>query len=489
MTTEANKKPVMEELAVVTGGKDITRGYVGDTLLISQDTVLTKELFGRMELYEELLRDDQVKSVFQSRRSAVVSREWGVEAGGDDKASMSAAEHLREQLAAINWDGVTDKMLFGLFYGYAVAELLWEPRDNKVCIKRIKVRKARRFRFGQSGEIRLLTTTSPNGEEMPGRKFWTFCAGADNDDEPYGLGLANALYWPVWFKRNGVKFWAVYLEKFGQPTPIGKFPEGTDDTKKKKLLEAVQAVHTDSGIIIPEGMIIELLEATRSGSADYAQFAGYWDKAIAKVILSQSASTEGTPGSLGSEQVRSDVKDEVIKADADLVCQSFNEGPAVWLTEWNFPGAKPPRVWRKTEQDEDLKARAEREKLIAETAGLKPTRKHVEEVYGGEWEDKPSQPPVQPVPPVKPAEFAEAAAADSVDHLVEDMMGDYEEVQGPLVGELLRRIEGAQSYEEVKAILTEAATDPKVSTEQLQQVLLAGNLAARALGDVEVVDG
>jgi hypothetical protein len=52
---------------------------------------------------------------------------------------------------------------------------------------------------------------------MPERKFWTFSAGAATDDEPYGLGLGHFLYWPVFFKRNDIKFWLIFLEKFAAP--------------------------------------------------------------------------------------------------------------------------------------------------------------------------------------------------------------------------------------------------------------------------------
>ena len=52
--------------------------------------------------------------------------------------------------------------------------------------------------------------------------------------------------------------------------------------------------------------------------------------------------------------VQNSVRQELIKADADLLCESFNRGPARWLTEWNYPGAASPRVFRLTEPEEDL---------------------------------------------------------------------------------------------------------------------------------------
>ncbi|MDO6575035.1 phage portal protein family protein, partial [Staphylococcus pasteuri_A] len=94
------------------------------------------------------------------------------------------------------------------------------------------------------------------GERMPENKFWWFDVGADNDENPYGLGLAHWLYWPVFFKRNGLKYWSVFLEKFAQPTPTATLPQAQiqDPVMKRRALEALQAIQVDSGVLIPEGI-------------------------------------------------------------------------------------------------------------------------------------------------------------------------------------------------------------------------------------------
>ena len=42
----------------------------------------------------------------------------------------------------------------------------------------------------------------------------------------------------------------------------------------------IGAIATDAGITIPEGMAIELLEAARSGTADFEKLCRYMDEAI-----------------------------------------------------------------------------------------------------------------------------------------------------------------------------------------------------------------
>lgn len=360
-------------------------GYM-DVLAPTDSIIQTKGGgIGQLAIYKELLRDDQVRSTLQQRRTAVVSKEWVVEPGAKDARAEEAAEALREDLKAIRWDDITDKALFSVFYGWGIGEVMWAPGPDRVRIADVKVRERSRFRFGHSGALYLLR----NGgtlEEMPDRKFWTINAGSDNHDDPYGLGLAHSIYWPVFFKRNGVKFWLVFLERFGQPTTKATVPAGLMDDPKT-LAEArkvLDSIATDSGVIIPDNLLIDLIEATRTGTADYATMCGYMDKAIAKVVLSQTASTEGTPGKLGADDTQKSVRDDVVKADADLVCESFNRSVVRWWMEWNFDGVAAPRVYRKTESPADMNTRADRDMRLHEM-GFDPDEAYIKATYGEGW--------------------------------------------------------------------------------------------------------
>ena len=359
-----------------------------------------------------MLSDPEVKTTFGSRQDSVVACEWQVEPGGEKRIDRQAAEYLQEQLHGIGWDNVTRKMLFGVFYGYGVAEILYKVDGTRIGLKDIKVRNRRRFRYGKEGDLRLLTQTQMT-EGVPAHApyFWNFCSGADHDDEPYGLGLAHWLYWPVLFKRNGLKFWLIFLEKFGMPTAVGEYDENATDPEKAKLLQATRAIQTDSGIIMPKGMALRLLEAGRSGTADYKALQDYMDATIQKVVLGQTASTQGTPGKLGNDQLQREVRRDIITSDADLVCESFNKGPARWLTEWNFPGAAIPRVYRVTEESEDLDATASRDKKILDL-GYKPKQVYMDQTYGDNYEpvQAPQEPPAAPTA-IDGAEFANAGGA------------------------------------------------------------------------------
>jgi len=496
MTESKPGKPNTDEVASTLDGRDITRGWLYPlTLQPPDDSVLMARGMGDYTLYREVLRDDHVKAALQQRVNAVTSRPWEVRPGGDKRLDKQAAEYLKQQLEALRWDAITEKMLAGVFYGYAVAEVLWQVEGARIGIADIKVRDRRRFAFDGADRLRLKTRAAPQGELLPERKFWHFATGADHDDAPYGLGLAHWLYWPVWLKRNGVKFWANFLEKFASPTAMGTFPPGTSPTDQANLLAALSAIQTDSAIIFPDGMNASLLEATRGGTADYAAFSAAMNAAILVITIGQTASTQGTPGKLGNDENQSEVRADISKADADLVCMSFNATVARWLTEWNFPGAALPQVWRIMDEEEDLNTRAERDVKLS-GIGYKPSLKYIQDTYGGEWEAAaPRAAPdltgltnlsgLQSAAP--PAEFADPAPEpDTPETLAARLAADTANAMADLIADIGKRVAAAETIEGLQRDLVNAYGH--LDTEELTRIMALGFAAAELAGMAEAAE-
>lgn len=364
--------------------------YAG--LMIPDDAILMHR-GGDYTLYRETLRDDACAAPFAQRRLAVTQCEWAVDPGGTDALSKNAAAWMREQLQQLEWDRITDKMLYANWYGHAIGECIYAPNnlEGKVVLDDIRVRDRGRFMYpkDRSKEPFVWDQATTTWKELPPRKMWHLATGADHDDAPYGLGLAHQCYWPVFFKRNNIKFWLVFLEKFASPTAVGKMPPGQFDKpgEKAKVLQALRALASETAVVFPDGTDVELLQATRSGTQDYDTMRKAMDDAMQKLIIGQTASSQGTPGKLGNEDLQAQVRKDIVKADADLVCQSFSRSVGTWLTQWNFPGAKVPRVWRVTEESEDLNTRAERDAKIF-GLGYEPTEKYVTDTYGEGWQKK-----------------------------------------------------------------------------------------------------
>ncbi|HEX7820669.1 MAG TPA: DUF935 family protein [Sphingobium sp.] len=502
------------EIATTRDGRDITQPYIRGLREASDPLLSSAVDWGA---YDKVFEDDQVFSTMQQRIGAVVSRDWNVIAGDDDDPrAQAAAEALDRTLKRIPWDRVTRKMLKATFNGYSVAELMWGYRDGLFDIVGIKVRHARRFRYDAENRLRMLTPTNVQGEVMPERKFWVHSVGADDDDQPYGRGLAHWLYWPTLFKRNGIRFWNIFLDKFGTPTAKGTYPRGSTPGEIQKLLAALQAIATDSGFVVPDGMVVELLGAAKSGTADFETLCRYMDSAIAKIVLSQTMTTDnGSSRSQG--EVHADVKLEVVKTDADDLTDSFTNGPdgqdggpIRWWTDWNFgTDVAAPIVKRIVEEEEDTKKTAETDAIHA-TGGWVRTADSFRNMFGEGFvrrDDKEapsgSNPPAmdkgktvsdnnevsapanddegQPGTKGKAVSFAEGNDHDQTDSVVERMIAESGyRVTSSMTGTLLDRMIAAESEEQARAVLAGAlgTMDEGPLLQALERAGFAAHLGA-----------
>lgn len=462
-------RPTSELFVEASAARPVGAGFLEELYPI-QDEVLQYHGQSDPSTYLKLLSDDQVLATFRQRRSGIIARETIVEPGGPSDLDRAAADHLREQLKRLRWDRSTSRMLVSIICGYSVSELMYDVDPfGRVIISDIRARRAGRFRFGRDGH---LYQVDPQKVRMPDRKFWTSTWGAEDDDDPHGRGLGHVLYWLVWFKRNAFKFWAQFLENFATPTPLLKVPVGTTEEARRKLAADARAFGVGGALVIPKNVEAELSTAARDSGGDYDKFVARVDSAISKVVLLQTMTTDDG-ASLAQGQVHERVSEAGAKADSDVLTESFAQGPARWLTEWNFPGAAPPIVYRDFRSKTDAAAAAETDAKLA-TIGYRPTADRVREVYGEGYE------PVAQVSAAGPgpAAFAEAPAiADAAGALAEG----WREVLGPEVEALEELLGDARSLSEVRDRLGELARrDPKGLADSLSRSMFAGAVAGQA---------
>lgn len=411
--TTAPKPEIRNEIATV--ARDPWNPAARLSYLLPLDDTLISRGGGKgLRIYDEIERDARTYAVLQKRKMALLAYPWQLDPASEDPIDVAAAELVTAQLEAMNFRLACVNLLDAILKGFAVGECMWEVIDGQVVLTEIRPRDQRRFRFDHQGRARLLTWENLlDGVELPEKKFVVHSFGA-KDGSPYGLGLGTRLFWLVYFKRQDVTFWLTFLDKFGSPTAVGKYQPGTDNGDQMKLMEALQAIAQDAGIAIPEGMSIELLEAQRSGSIDaYEKMARYLDEEITITVLGETLSTSlGDVGSQAASTTHNGVRLELAEADGELLADTLNRGPITWITEFNCPGAKPPRLKFLVDQEEDLTARANRDKVISDM-GFKPTLAYVTETYGGEWEERaPAPSPIGPPPGADGADGEDGQGAD-----------------------------------------------------------------------------
>ncbi len=506
--TETNKKPEIAEIATTSKDIDIFAGYL--VRLENPDPVLRSEAGGKgLRLYDEIDRDPHAGSVLQTRCLAVVGKEWTILPGtsGLDKGNNIStdldqliADFVTKVLTSCNFDQLRQELLQALLYGFYCAEVMWKVMpDGNIGINNFFGKHPRRFIFSPDRELRLITLSNMiEGEVLPPRKFIQFTFG--DSDNPYGKGLGRKLWWPVWFKKNGIKFWLIFLDKFGGPTAVGKYPSGTGEPDQQKLLDAIKLIHTETGVVIPETMAIDLLEAARNGNVTYQQMCEYMDKSMSKAVLGQTATTEGTPGKLGNEQQQGEVRQNLIEADADLLDSCLNNSLIQWIVDYNFPGITSyPIIETFAGQKPNLKERSEIDKILAVEVGLPVSRKYFYETYGipepeegEELISAPKTPQNESIHPKQgkmPSGFSEAQRG--IHEGTTDIETYPDQLDDAITDALAGMIDGvkdlvmnAGSLEDIRDGLMDLY--PEIGTKEFGSIMQRALIAASMLGSVEV---
>ncbi len=505
MTDDTSKKPqpVTDEIATIAKDIDIFAGWL--KRLENPDPVLRTEAAGKgLKLYDEVDRDAHASSVLQQRILAVVGKEWEIIPAKSARKLGRPASTTQEQVVAdfvsevlenCNFDQARQEILKAILYGYYCIEVIWQLQNNFIEIKKLIGKHPRRFIFTPERELRLLTLQNMiDGEKLPDRKFITFTYG--DSDNPYGRGLGQKLWWPVWFKKNGVKFWLVFLEKFGMPTTVGKYPPGTTPVQQKALMDAIDAIQSDTGVKIPDSMDISFLEASRAGSVTHEQLCDYMDRQISKAVLGQTLTTEiKGEGSYAASQTHNDVRQEIIEADADLLDGCLNDALIKWIVDYNFPGVTAyPKIKTYAGAKPDLTAQSAIDKTLVVDIGLPVGKSYFYETYGipepAEGEELVNPPPKASPSAAAPGgngkQFSEnAGVVDTADLIAERTTQNAMKVADDIYMAPLKRLtEEAASLDNLRDRILDlwGEMDP----ENLAVIMAQGMMLADVAGRFEV---
>ena len=171
------------------------------------------------------------------------------------------------------------------------------------------------------------------------------------------------------FKSLTVKDWVRFVEAYGQPMRLGKFPDHAEQADKDVLYRAVANIAADAAAIVPEGMDIEFVNdsTVRGRSEVYRDLVTYIDAQLSIAVLGQTLTTqEGDSGSYALGQVHNLVRRDIERADGRQLAAALTRDLAIPIVTLNRGSqAVYPKVVIEREEPADLRLTAEAlEKLV-----------------------------------------------------------------------------------------------------------------------------
>jgi phage gp29-like protein len=344
-------------------------------VLPDPDPILRK-LGKDAKAFKDILSDSHVFSAVQQRKSAVQSMMWEIE---KDKAGGRELNFVKEAFGKLDMDAVINSLLNAPLFGFTVLEVIWKMEDSYFIPFNIVEKPNEWFIFDKENNLKFKTLSNPSGEELPERKFILsqFNAGYDN---PYGERLLSKCFWPVTFKRGGLKFWATMTEKYGMPFILGKQPRGAGEQSARNMLMELENMAQDAVAVVPDDSSVEIIEGDKeSSSALYEGLLNFCNSEISKAILTQTLTTEvQDKGSYAASNTHSSMLARLADSDKKLVEKALNM-VICWMVDANFGGGKYPRFAMYREEEVDLNL-ANRDKILHEQ-GVRLTREYYQRAY------------------------------------------------------------------------------------------------------------
>lgn len=331
--------------------KSIT-GYNPDSLINSKGYAII----------DKMRTDETVKASLTFKKQSVTAPGWFIDPASDDPKDEEIAEFVEYALDHMH-GSVTEsitQILLALDYGFSVTEIIWKMYDSgehqgKIGLKALKSKRPAFYdfetdEFGNLLKKGLINKGTVSGSQpLPIDKFLIYSYQKEFGNW-YGSSDLRQAYRSWWSKDNIIKFWNIYLEKFGMPTVWGQH-QTSDPTKVAAFQDILNKIQTSTNITGPKGEYdIELLEATRGGDGSYEKAVAYHDRGIAKSILMPDDVTEAKGGEGSNaraksrldvffiiiDKLRQDIEEIVIQEQLIRRLVSFNFSDVTSLPKFKF---------------------------------------------------------------------------------------------------------------------------------------------------------
>lgn len=306
---------------------------------------------------------EQVEDVFwyyrlelAKRRRVVAGQELAVEAAADDARSIAAADLVRDLVASGMLASVRYDLMDAVSKGFSVSEISWHQTAERWWPTSIAWRSQRWFRFASDGRLQLISQSGPV-DLAPARFIW--CALGDRSGSPIMGGLIRPALLLWLYTSYTLSDWAEFLEAFGRPNVLGRFPASASPQQQEQLMRAVQTIATGGRAIMPEGMSIDINWGTARSTDGYERRADWLHRQISLLVLGQNLTTSVTSGSFAASKTHDTVRLDIAHADACVVDAALQNQLVRPLVDFNLgppPDGRYPRLYTRWPDQVDMAA-------------------------------------------------------------------------------------------------------------------------------------
>jgi phage gp29-like protein len=378
-----------------------------------------------------------------------------------------------------NWHDIIFNMADGILKGFSNTEFDWGQYQSYRIPQNFEHIPATFFQLKQNDQREIVLRDQTGIGESLRPLNWIQHRHAAKSGYPARSGLVRQLAWPFIFKNYSVRDLAEFLEIYGIPIRIGKYPSGATDREKSDLMQAVLSVGHNAGGIMPKGMELDFHDAAKGGGSDpFMTMMGWCERTQSKAILGQTLTAEaGNVGSQALGNVHNEVRIEIRDHDLAQIRSTLNRDlilPMYMLNGKSYTGdpRRKPRLVFDTQEPEDLKLWSDAIPKLVEI-GVQVPRSYAQDklrIPTPEGDEPllgkaPEPAPITKIEQPKPsAALKHALAALKATHIDDDTDG------ADVLTKRLKR-EVAPAFNKIMSPIEELVTNAQSLPELLEQLL------------------
>lgn len=261
--------------------------------------------------------DPHIFSELAKRRRAVTGLGWQLNAPKDaTQAELDRTEELADMLRAIpRFEDAQYDITDAIGKGISAHEIEWQTGSTWVP-KALHFVPAYMLRIERTtGEVQYLNNGMP--EQLQPSK-WIVHEHRSISGYIEQAALFRVLAWTYAYKAYNALDMQRFLEKYGMPLRLGKYPAGLAQKDRDELLRAVRGIGNDGAGVVPSTMSIEFVQAMKTGSVDdFLSAIEYWERKQSMAILggTLTSQADGKTSTNALGQIHNEVRREIMLHD------------------------------------------------------------------------------------------------------------------------------------------------------------------------------
>ena len=288
------------------------------------------EMYAQSLLFADMEeKDPHIAADMQKRKGALAGLPWAIQPWDDSPLQSEMAAAATAMLTRLSPADLFFALADGIAKGISAVELMWDMAEGRMTPLRAVQRPLGWFQWRvvdvlPTDELALNNMTLAGEPLTPGK--WILHAAGGGCGNPFRNALYRNLAWLYLFRNYALKSWNQYIEIFGIPLRIGKFPAGAGEAEKTALLDALEGMFGDSVVAIPDSSDITIDRGGGSGNNDpHLAFMDWSAKEISKAILGATLTSEsGGKGSYAMAKIHNDVRMDILELDARAISETLN---------------------------------------------------------------------------------------------------------------------------------------------------------------------